>query len=80
MMNEIETAIEWMPPHDDDLSRHGNLRIDGKIWLITEWHSFDDYGQTLETVQVCNGKDRMEVYSFDEGYSWTDSIMEGDKA
>ena len=62
--------IRYMPGlRNED---HGWLIIKGENWLITNWHHFDDYGQTIETVTVkhpCNREER-EVYSLDEGLTW----------
>ena len=40
---------------------------------IMNWHSFDDMGASLETVQVWNPKTKrlFEIYSQDEGETFT---------
>jgi len=71
--------ITFVPPFrkDDD----GWLDIDGKIWQIINWHSFNDFGQTLETVTIERGNQvdlskrvRATVYSQDEGQTFTFDI------
>ena len=62
--------VRYMPPlRDED---HGWLIIKGENWLITNWHHFDDFGQTIETVTVKHplNNETQEVYSLDEGQSW----------
>jgi len=46
---------------------------------IMNWHSFDDGGATLETVQVWNPitKRLFEIYSSDEGETFTFDLQEG---
>ena len=61
----------------------------GKVTLATEkftlgtyhimnWHSFDDMGASLETVQVWNPitKRLFEIYSSDEGETFTFEMQE----
>jgi lipoate-protein ligase B len=43
-------------------------------YTVINWHSSDDYGQTLETVTVKNsiwGTNPVEIYSTDEGETFT---------
>jgi len=43
-------------------------------YKVISWHSFDDYGQTLETVTVKNsiwGTNPVEIYSTDGGETFT---------
>ncbi len=47
---------------------HGWLNIDGDTLLITSIHSFDDFGQSLDTLTLEDGQ---EVYTFDEGETFT---------
>ena len=65
-----EEEISWMPPLRG--GDHGWLIIDKKPWLITKWHHFDDFGQTIETVNAKNGAtgEADEFYSQDEGLTW----------
>ena len=60
--------INWMPPVRSD--ENGWLIIDGKDWWITNWHHFDDFGQSMETVTATRDGKEVEVYSMDEGISW----------
>ena len=63
--------IVWLPglrPQDD-----GWIVIDGTDkYEITNWHHFDDFGQTIETVTAKNmsTREEIEVYSMDEGHTW----------
>ena len=71
MINWIEKEeISWMPPVR--ANEHGWLIMDGVNWLITKWHHFDDFGQTIETVTARHPSTReeKEVYSMDEGLTW----------
>jgi hypothetical protein len=45
---------------------------------IMDWHSFDDLGATMETVQVWNPitKRLFEIYSSDEGETFTFEMQE----
>jgi hypothetical protein len=45
---------------------------------IMNWHSFDDLGTTMETVQVWNPitKRLFEIYSSDEGDTFTFEMQE----
>ena len=75
--------ITFIPPVDDGTTKpaHGWLNIDGKIWCITNWHSFADFGQTLETLTIERGnqvdqskREIDEIYSQDEGETFTFDI------
>jgi hypothetical protein len=78
MIMKTEKAT-WIPPVEDGTSKpaHGWLDIDGKIWQIRDWHSFSDFGQTLETLTIERGNARTqtyktkEIYSLDEGETFT---------
>ena len=53
---------------------HGWLDIPSEglgLWAITNWHSFDDIGNTLETLTIKRLGVTKEVYSFDEGETFT---------
>ena len=55
---------------------HGRLTLEGdnqQQLCIMDWHSFDDMGASLETVQVWNpsSKRMFEIYSTDEGETFT---------
>jgi len=64
-----EEEIRWLPPlRDND---HGWLTVEGEQWLITKWHHFDDFGQTIETVEAKSPQGHVdEFYSMDEGLNW----------
>ena len=56
------------------LTNHGWLDIpsDGLgLWRISNWHSFDDMGATLETLTVQRLGVTKEVYSYDDGETFT---------
>lgn len=67
--------ITFIPPVNDGTSKpaHGWLKIDTKIWCIRDWHSFSDFGQTLETltIQQTDRNETKEIYSTDEGETFT---------
>ena len=82
MIVKTEKAT-WIPPVEDGTSKptHGWLHIDGKIWQITNWHSFADFGATLETLTIQRGnqvelskRETKEIYSYDEGETFTFDI------
>jgi len=82
MIVKTEKAT-WLPPVKDGTSKpaHGWLSIDGKIWQITNWHSFADFGATLETLTIQRGnqvelskRETKEIYSYDEGETFTFDI------
>ena len=59
---------------DKALTEHGWLDIPSEglgLWMITDWHSFDDIGNTIETLTVQRLGVTKEVYSFDEGETFT---------
>ena len=63
--------ITWLPGFRPN--ENGWIVVDGtEKYVITDWHHFDDFGQTIETVQAKNlaTGDSIEVYSMDEGHSW----------
>ena len=61
--------ITWMPPIRN--GEFGYLIIDKETWTIDTWHSFDDYGYQIEVVEATNNnRDKIEVYSDDEGETW----------
>ena len=68
--------ITWMPPlRTEGLSSDGWILVNGEQFLITDWYSFDDFGQTLETVTAKSVDDEeIEVYSFNEGQTWCDEL------
>ena len=70
--------IDWIKKHeatyaDADGSTQGKVTIDGVTYHIMNWHSYDDFGQTLETVQVWNPITKLlsEIYSMDEGNTFS---------
>ena len=82
MIIKTEDAT-WIPPVDDGTSKpaHGWLNINGKTWQITNWHSFNDFGATIETLTIERGnqvdsskRETKEIYSYDEGETFTYDI------
>ena len=61
------------------LTEHGWLDIPSEglgLWRITDWHSFDDIGNTIETLTIQSGKEQKEIYSTDEGETFTFDLRE----
>mgnify|MGYP001372696951 CR=1 FL=1 len=60
----------WIPqlPDSPDL---GWLRLNGETWTITNIHHYDDYGVTLETFTIEKDGKIKEIYSYDEGETFT---------
>ena len=54
---------------------NGKMTLEGSSakYHIMNWHSFDDLGTTMETVQVWNSHTHQlfEIYSSDEGETFT---------
>ena len=53
---------------------HGRITLEnGNQLCIMNWHSFDDMGASLETVQVWSPTTKriFEIYSIDEGETFT---------
>ena len=70
--------ITWLPPLRNN--EHGWLNIEGTICLITNWHYFDDFGQTVETVTARSPEGELtEFYSMDEGLSWHTELSDWDQ-
>ena len=67
---ETKEDISWLPGMRS--GEHGWLIVEDEEWLITKWHHFDDFGQTIETVDAKNGEtgETNQFYSLDEGQSW----------
>ena len=55
-------------------NQHGWLIIDRKTWNVTNWHSFDDFGSTVETLTIEKDGETKEIYSLDEGETFTFDI------
>ena len=51
------------------------ITVDGVLHKIIKTHQFDDFGGTLDTFTLMdfNG-DVIELYSYDEGQTFTDEI------
>ena len=51
------------------------LILDDVLWSVIKHHSFDDLGYTLDTFTIMNyAGDVKEIYSFDEGETFTFDI------
>jgi len=80
MKNEKAT---WIPAIDEPVENvtkygwlsitenEGDFRETQKIWEITKWHSFDDFGATMETLTIEKDGETKEIYSYDEGETFT---------
>ena len=70
-----EKKATWIPATGEFLN-HGWLDLGGKdnIWIITDIHSFDDLGTTLDTFFIERDGERKEIYSHDEGETFTFDI------
>ena len=57
---------------------NGKMTLDSVTYHIMNWHSYDDFGQTIETVQVWNPitKRLFEIYSMDEGETFSFELQE----
>ena len=64
----------WLPPTGEFLN-HGWLAF-GKddIWIITNIHSYDDFGATIDTFTIEKDGKTKEIYSLDEGETFTFDI------
>lgn len=75
MINWTETQdIRWVPPIRE--ADNGWLIVNGEQMVITNWHHFNDFGQTIETVQArCGTTGEVEqFYSLDEGLNWSTEL------
>ena len=83
MIMKTENKIRWMPPlkelQESGKNQHGWIYLiaGDRAWEITDWHSFDDLGQTIETLTIERDGDMMEIYSHDEGETFTFDLYEG---
>ncbi len=77
MTNENAT---WLPAIDEpwgDLDGnhdHGWLELDGEMGEITNVHNFDDHGCTRDTLTIERDGTKKEIYSSDEGDTFTFDI------
>ena len=88
IMKEYEATYTNESPEDYPngkvtLHRHStDARVKHPVpmgtYHIMNWHSFDDMGASLETVQVWNPitKRLFEIYSSDEGETFTFDMVE----
>ena len=54
----------------------GNIAtVNGVTYKVTNIHGWDDFGRTLDTATL---EGYGEIYSDDEGATWTDSIRVGE--
>jgi hypothetical protein len=70
-----EERVNWLPqlPDTPDL---GWLAFDNDgIWKITNIHSFDDFGCSLDTFTIEKDGVEKEIYSYDEGETFTFDVM-----
>ena len=52
-------------------NQHGWLIIDSRTWEITNIHSFDDFGSTVETLTIERDGKTKEIYSLDQCETFT---------
>ena len=79
MKTKTEQKIRWMPPlkqlQDTGLNYHGWIIIgtgsQSTTWDIINWHTYSDFGADLETLTIQSGKEQKEIYSIDEGETFT---------
>jgi hypothetical protein len=80
----VETA-RWLPPlkalQRSGANQHGWIILNpvgwpSTTWEIINWHSFDDLGNTIETLTIQSGEAQKEIYSFDEGETFTLEVGE----
>jgi hypothetical protein len=78
-------AARWVPPLKElqrsGVNQHGWIIIKpvgwpSTTWEIINWHSFDDLGQTIETLTIQSGEVQKEIYSLDEGETFTFELQE----
>ena len=55
MITKKQNDITFIPPMRQD--DHGWLNVDGDILLITNIHSFDDFGVEQDTLTLENGRE-----------------------
>ena len=63
--------VSWLPqlPNTPDLSW---LAFDNDgVWKITNIHHYADFGATMETFTIEKDGETKEIYSYDEGESFT---------
>lgn len=78
MIIKTEEAV-WLPPPEalqrSGVNQHGWIALgkgdDSTIWEILNIHHYSDYGVTLETFTIQSGKEQKEIYSYDEGETFT---------
>ena len=65
----------WIPPlpaeHQKGTNWHGWMAMDDGIWAITNIHHFDDFGCTVDTFTIEKDGEKIEIYSYDEGETFT---------
>lgn len=69
-----EENATWIPAVDEPLGEGGNLGwidLNGELWEITKYHCFDDFGTSLDTFTIALGTEVKEIYSYDEGETFT---------
>tara|TARA_Y100000310_G_scaffold298862_1_gene333194 strand:- start:409 stop:645 length:237 start_codon:yes stop_codon:yes gene_type:complete len=64
------TFARWIPS-TGEFNHHGWLHIGEDFWIITNIHSFDDLGATMDTFTIELDGETMEIYSYDEGETFT---------
>ena len=74
MIIKTERA-RWIPPlkaaQESGANYHGWMDLDGEIWEITNLYHFADFGATMETFTIEKDGETKEIYSYDEGETFT---------
>tara|TARA_Y100000310_G_C19987528_1_gene492622 strand:+ start:43 stop:279 length:237 start_codon:yes stop_codon:yes gene_type:complete len=67
----------WIPPLPAErvvwgtVAELGWIELDGEAWVITNIHHFDDFGCTVDTFTIEKDGEKIEIYSYDEGETFT---------
>ena len=78
MVIKTEEA-RWLPPLEalqrSGANQHGWIILgtgrDSTTWEIINIHHYSDYGVMLETFTIQSGKEQKDIYSYDEGETFT---------
>ena len=66
--------VTWIPPVGEAWDMpHGWLDLGGpnNIWTIISLHHYADYGMSMETFTIKRDGETKEIYSYDEGETFT---------
>ena len=75
MKTEKATWIPQLPDSPDlgwlSFAEVKDFRETHELWTITNIHHYADYGVTLETFTIKRDGETKEIYSYDEGETFT---------